>query len=420
MRTFPFLLLFLMLSVVIPVREAGADSGAVTLQELELEARQNNPDILMARKRSEAARMRTTAASAMPDPMVGYEVQNVGRPFESTVGQEEMSMRGIVVSQMIPFPGKLSMMGKAARKNAEAEEERSREAELQALSALRGAYYEYYLAFRTAEILEQTKELMKNFQRIAETRYATGQGLQQDVLRAQLEVTKMLDELVEQRQKQEALAGMINSLAGRDPRAPLGRPADRLATGYTVSLDDLAGRAQDHSPLLRRSQRMVEMNEAELTASRLEFLPDVTVTAGVFERGEMEDFWTASVMVTVPLWFWNKTAGVKAAAASLGSARHERDAARLMLLARVRDLHAMARASEHHLRLYDAGIIPQARMALQSATSNYQVGRIDFLMLLDSHALLLKYQIAYERELVNLNKTISMLRETAGEENGHD
>lgn len=420
MPTIPYLFLVAMIVITFPVHDAGAAEEQVTLQELEQEALQNSPDILMARKRSEAARLRTTVASAMPDPMVGYEVQNVGRPPDSTVGQAEMSMRGIVVSQMIPFPGKLSMMGKAARKSAEAEQENAREAELRTLNTLRAAYYEYYLAFRTAEILEQTKDLMKNFQRIAETRYATGQGLQQDVLRAQLEVTKMLDELVEQRQKKEAQAAMINSLAGRDPLAPLGRPADRLMTSYPVPLDDLASRALDHSPLLRRSQRMVEMNEAELTVSKLEFLPDVTVSAGLFERGEMEDFWTASVMVNVPLWFWNKSAGVKAAAASLGSARHEREGARLMLLAKVKDLHAMARASEHHLQLYESGIIPQARMALQSATSNYQVGRIDFLMLLDSHALLLKYQIAYERELVNLNKTMSMLRETAGEEKGHE
>ena len=87
-----------------------------------------------------------------------------------------------------------------------------------------------------------------------------------------------------------------------------------------------------------------------------------------------------------------------------------------MVLSKVKDLYTMAKTSEQLLNLYEAGIIPQSRMALQSAISNYQVGKIDFLMLLDSQALLFKYQLAFEQELVNLNKTLSMIGELTGEE----
>jgi len=98
-------------------------------------------------------------------------------------------------------------------------------------------------------------------------------------------------------------------------------------------------------------------------------------------------------MLKVPLYFWNKSTGVKAANADLHSSRYDYDAAKLSVLARVRDLAASVRTSEHHLHLYETGIIPQARQALQSATSNYQVGKTDFLSLLDSQSLLLKYQL---------------------------
>jgi len=106
---------------------------------------------------------------------------------------------------------------------------------------------------------------------------------------------------------------------------------------------------------------------------------------------------------------------VKAANAELHSARYDFDAAKLMVLARMRDLYAMAKTSEHHLHMYDTGIIPQARMALQSTISNYQVGKTDFMALLDSEGLLLKYQLMEKEELVNLHKTISMIGEMTGE-----
>jgi outer membrane protein TolC len=107
---------------------------------------------------------------------------------------------------------------------------------------------------------------------------------------------------------------------------------------------------------------------------------------------------------------------VKAASADLGSARYEYESAKLMTISRVKDLYTMAKTSERLLNLYDAGILPQAQLALQSATSNYQVGKIDFLSLLESQSVLLKYQLQYEEELVSLNKTASMISEVTGED----
>ncbi|HLE40345.1 MAG TPA: TolC family protein [Nitrospirota bacterium] len=405
--------------IIIPAVFRG-DDAVVTLKDLEQEALRNNPEIHMTEKRVESAVKKRSLAAAMPDPMIGYEVQNVGRLSDSTVGQEEMSMRGVVVSQEIPFPGKLTTMGRAAGKVAEREQEDYRETKLRVLNSIRTAYYDYYLAYKSSSILERSKEIMKNFQRIAETRYATGQGIQQDVIRAQIEVSMLLEKIVLQEQKKEAQAAMINSILGRDPRSPLGRPGDVLPTSPDKTLDELSAMALARSPALLAKQRMVEQSEYELSSSKQGFLPDMVVSAGWFERGDFKDVWTASVMFKVPLYFWNKSAGVKAASAELGSARYDYESQKLMVLSKVKDLYTMAKTSERLLGLYETGIIPQARMALQSATSNYQVGKIDFLMLLDSQTLLFKYQLAYEQELVNLNKTTSQINEAAGMEEEYE
>jgi cobalt-zinc-cadmium efflux system outer membrane protein len=393
-----------------------ADDAMIALRDLEQEALKNNPEIGMAGKRVESAEEKKSLAAAMPDPMIGYEIQNVGALGTSTVGKEEMSMQGVVFSQEIPFPGKLSTKGNAARKQAEREQENSRETRSKILSSLRSAYYDYYLAYRSSEILEQNKTVMKNFQRIAETRYATGQGIQQDVVRAQLEVSMLLEKLAMQEQKKESQRSMINTLLGRDPRAPLGRPGDPLVTTFGTGLDELTSMALAHSPSLSARHRMVEQSEYELSLSRREYLPDLVVSGGWFTRGELKDVYQASVMLRVPLYFWNKSTGVKAASADLGSAMYEYKSAELMTISRIKDLYTMAKTSERLLNLYDAGILPQARLALQSASSNYEVGKVDFLSLLESETVLFKYQLQYEEELVNLNKTIAMISEVTGED----
>ena len=152
----------LMITGMLLPAQSRADEGMVTLKDLEQEALRNNPEINMAAKKAESADEKKSLAAAMPDPMIGYMVQNVGSPFAWSVGKEDMSMQGVVFSQEIPFPGKLSTMGHAAGKMAEREQENAREIRLRVLSDLRKAYYDYYLAYRSTEILSQTKDLMKD------------------------------------------------------------------------------------------------------------------------------------------------------------------------------------------------------------------------------------------------------------------
>jgi outer membrane protein TolC len=396
--------------------QARADDSMVTLKDLEQEALQNNPEIRMAGKKAESADEKRSLAAAMPDPLIGYMVQNVGSPIAWSVGKEDMSMQGIVFSQEVPFPGKLSTMGHAAGKMAEREHENAREMQLRVLTELRNAYYEYYLADRSTEIITRTKDLMQNVQQIAETRYGTGQGTQQDVLRAQLEVMMLLDRTAEEERKTETQAAMINRLVGRDPLAPLGRPAELPRTSLEKSIEDLAAMAQAHSPQLQGKQLMVEQSEFEVSSRKKEFLPDLVLSGGWFTRGDKTDVWQASVMFKVPLYFWNKSTGVKAANADLQSSRYDYNTAQLSVLARVRDLYATAKTSEHHLHLYETGIIPQATLALQSTTANYRVGKTDVFNLLDSNSLLLKYQLMEQEELAILHKTLSMIGELTGEE----
>ena len=290
----------LMITGMLLPAQSRADDGMVTLKDLEQEALLNNPEINMAAKKAESADEKKSLAAAMPDPMIGYMVQNVGSPFAWSVGKEDMSMQGVVFSQEIPFPGKLSTMGHAAGKMAEREQENAREIRLRVLAELRNAYYDYYLAYRSTEILSQTRDLMKNVQQIAETRYGTGQGMQQDVLRAQLEVLMLLDKLAEEERKKETQAAMINGLIGRNPLATLGRPAEPPRSSLVKSAEELAAMAEAHSPLLLGKQRMVEQSAFEVSSRKKDYLPDMVLSGGWYMRGEKQDVWAGEPHVQGP------------------------------------------------------------------------------------------------------------------------
>ncbi len=255
--------------------------------------------------------------------MIGYMVQNVGAPVNWSVGKEDMSMQGIVFSQEIPFPGKLSTMGHAAGKMAEREHENAREMRLRVLAELRNAYYEYYLAYRSSEILTRTKDLMQNVQQIAETRYGTGQGMQQDVLRAQLEVLMLLDKIAEEERKTETQAAMINSLVGRDPVAPLGRPAELPPVSLEKSARTLLPWRRPIRRCSRENSGWWSRASSRSLPGRRSFCPIIVLSGGWFTRGDKSDVWQASVMFKVPLYFWNKSTGVKAADAELHSSRYD-------------------------------------------------------------------------------------------------
>ena len=135
---------FLIIVLLIPALSRAQE--VITLKDLEAEALKNNPEIGMAGEKAASTSEKKSLASAMPDPMIGYMVQNVGSPGTWSVGDQDMSMEGVVFSQEIPFPGKLGTKGRAAGKRAEQEQEASRETKLRVLKSLRTAYFDYYLA----------------------------------------------------------------------------------------------------------------------------------------------------------------------------------------------------------------------------------------------------------------------------------
>ena len=193
---------------------AQSEKPRLNVDQLVNEALQNNPEILAAKKRWEVYKERIPQAGALEDPMLGFGIINL--PTSFSFHQEAMTMKEFSISQRFPFFGKRKLMGEMAGKEAEAVFTDIQGKIHQVIRDVKAAYYDLSHVYRSTQVTQRNKEILENFAKIAETRYSVGEGIQQDVLKAHVEVSKMVDDLIMLSQKKRALEAKLNALLNLD------------------------------------------------------------------------------------------------------------------------------------------------------------------------------------------------------------
>ena len=202
------------------------------LQELTAELEKNNPEIRGARFRFEAATKRPSQVGTLPEPKLTLANVGVGQPF-SRLHVSEFAYRGIGFAQEIPFPGKLGLAAEEAEREADSERQNYRSIVLDKTSQLKTAYYDWYFITKSIEITTKNRDLLDRLEQIARARYAVGKGIQPDVLKAQVEVSGLAQQLELLEQKKLITEARIRSLLNSE--VPLGRPADTNALYIAVA-----------------------------------------------------------------------------------------------------------------------------------------------------------------------------------------
>src|SRR5437867_1005069 len=187
-----------------------AQAPVTTLRQLLGQLEMRNPEILAAKYRFEAATKRPSQVSTLPDPKLALVNFGVGQPFSGFVN--EFAYRAIGVSQEIPFPGKLGLAGKEAQREADSERENYRSIVLEKASQLKLAYYDWFFVTKAIEIAAKNRDLLDRFEQIARARYSVGKGIQPDVLKAQVEVSGLVQQLEMLEQKRSVIEARIRSL----------------------------------------------------------------------------------------------------------------------------------------------------------------------------------------------------------------
>jgi outer membrane protein TolC len=377
-------------------------------------ARQHNPEIRAANARADAASARPAQAGALPDPMLDLAYHDEG--FERLrLGDTDFAFVKLGASQELPFPGKLGLKREIATREAAGTGEDARRVELDVVSRVKMAYADYAHLQVLLDLLRRNRDLLEKFARTAEARYAVGEGIQQDVLKAHVELSLLVDRETTLDQRRQSQVAQLNALLDRPPWEPLGAPEHPVVQSLTRSLEEFTDAAHGHAPELKSADWRVASGASSVALARREFLPDFVLRADYMYKSALLPEWEVGVGVKVPLYYATKQrAGVSEAVAGLAMAAAERDTMRRSVDYRVKDLYLKAQASERLISLYLTTVVPQARLALESATHAYEVGKVDFLTLLNSFTVMLEYEMRYHEELANFQKAVAELEAVSG------
>lgn len=397
-------------------REQDQDTFAerISLEALVAHAHTHNPEIQAAEQRYRAAQARPSQAGSLPDPMIEWAYHN--EPITPlTLGESDFSFLQFSASQEVPFPGKRGLREDIAAREAEREGQMLRATTLSVIARLTVAYADLAFTYRALEILQRNKDFLLDLQKSAEARYQVGQGIQQDVVKAQVEVSLLTSRLIQFERKREGLSATLNGLLNRPPLAPLGTPEPLQEPRFSPTLEDVREFALTNSPDLKGAEIAIARNELNLSLARREYYPDLVFKAAYVNKAARLPEWEVGVGVKVPLYFWRKQRyGVLEAVESAGEARSTRQNIMQTLLARVKDFYVQARTAEQLVTLYQTTILPQSHLSLDSASAGYTVGKVDFLTLLNNIIVLREAELSSEEQLAEFEKSVAQLEEIVG------
>ncbi|MFQ5696032.1 MAG: TolC family protein, partial [Terriglobia bacterium] len=281
----------------------------------------------------------------------------------------------------------------------------------------KAAYYNYFYYHKAIEITRKDKDLLEKLAKIAETRYQVGQGIQQDVLRAQVELSRLLQRLTVLRQREKTTLVRLNTLLYREPEALLPPPAPFEPAELRYTLDSLYQLARENDPGLQREERLIERSQFAVNLARKDYYPDLSVGYMYQNRPLMPEMHGFTFSLNIPVFYKTKQRqGVNQATETLLSAQRSRENRETTLYFEVKEQYVAAKASEELARLFSRAVVPQSSLALESSMAAYEVGRVDFLTLLDNFTTVLEYEINYYRELTNFQIALARLEPLVGVE----
>ena len=389
------------------------------LNDLVEEALNKNPDILAAKSKWEVFKERPPQAGSLDDPMLGLGIVNL--PTDTfSFRQEDMTMKEISLTQRLPYPGKRGLRREMAQKEAEAALSDYEEVKVKVSRDVKMAYYELFYVNKAIEVTEKNREILKLLNQIAETKYSVGEGIHTDVFKAQLELSKMIDELIMLNQNRRTLKSKLNTLLYRPPFAPLGDPEEVSLEKFSADPEELVKAAAERRPSLQSVKRMVERNQASLKLAERDYYPDFDIKLAYGQRddgpaGRRPDMVSAMVGFNLPLWYKSKQSrkvaesqkDIQATKDQLTAMTNE---IRFMMSEKLIDIER----AEKQIELLKTGIIPQATLSLDSAIASYRVNKVDFITLLDTEMTLFKYETQYYRLLTDYRKSIAEIEAAVG------
>jgi outer membrane protein, heavy metal efflux system len=415
-----FASLLVVLSAVILTRAQDAPplSQPEKLAELIAEAERNNPQIQAARHGWQSAQEVPTQVSTRPDPQFVLQHVSVGspRPFAGYTNSD-FAYVGLGISQDLPYPGKLRLRGELAKKDAEVTQQKYESIGRMVQAAVKTAYFQLGFLFKQRMILDGDGQLLQQVEQAAEARYRNGMGMQQEVLQAQLERTKLLREITMNQLETGKLQAELKQLLNRQQSSPDIETTELPDTTTPYTYDQLLAEAKLNNPEITGAQKMIEKQGLQVDLARKDFYPDFNLQY-MWQRTDPTQFrayYSVTLGVRFPIYRGRRQQPELAQAeADRSQAKSDFESQTQQMAFQLRQQFLTAEKSEELLKIYREGLLPQARAELQAGMAAYQSNRQDFQALLASFLDVLKFDVEYWQTISEHETALAQMEELTG------
>jgi outer membrane protein TolC len=395
---------------------AFGQTASTGLGALLAEARQNNASVRSAERAIQTAEFMPKQASALPDTEVMLQSFTVGspRPFAG-YSNSDFAYIGFGASQELPYPGKRALRGDVAHHGIAISRAEKEATTWDVLTRLKVAYFQLAASQQLVAVIEKNRQLADEIEQAVEIRYRVGQGTQQDVLRAQLERTKLLNDLSMQRRVSAQAQVVLKALLNRPPESPDIVPQP-LSSRHISEPAPLYSKLRQSNPELQVSAEQVSQSQAAATLAKREEKPDFGVQyMWQHTASNFRDYYMGTFSVRLP----NRTR-VRAAEAEsrarLKQSEAEKEARLKQMESDLGEQIAIAQTSEQQLTVYEQGLIPQSESALNAGLAGYRAGKQDYQGLIASYNDTLRLAMDRERALVEHETAVAQIERLIGEE----
>jgi outer membrane protein, heavy metal efflux system len=389
--------------------QAPADGSTPrTLTEYLTSAALQNAGLKAAFEEWKAALEQIPQAKALPDPQFTYEYFIEQLDTRQRVG----------IMQMFPWFGRIAARTDAAAAAAHAAQKRYEARKLQLFFEVKEAFYEYVYLGSASRIAKENLDLMQHFEEVARTKYITATGMHPDIIRAQIEVARLQNELIALEQQRSPAVARLNAVLNRPPAAELPWPRQEPARPVDLDRGKLLALLQDRNPELQAMGHEIQRLQREVAVARRNFYPDVGLGVSWMDMnmgsGVREDDVMIGVELNIPIWRRSYRAGELQARAMARRAGYERKDLENSLAARMERALYDFENSGREVRLYRDVLVPRAEELVGASEAAYMTGTIDFLRLIDVQQTLLQFQLARERSWTDQQQSLAELEMLVG------
>lgn len=400
---------------VVQEREQHEAGNPTPLSLLIEEAKKNDPAIRVAESAARAATFASSQASTLPDPQFTLQQFSVGspRPFAGYTNSD-FAYIGLGASQQFPYPGKRKLRGAVADRDAEATKAHVEVVLQDEIETLKTTYFHLAYLQQTLGILQQNAALLQQIDQQAEAHYSTGQGNQRDVLKAQLERTKILREISMHHQLVGEDQAALKRILRRSQDSPDIIPEPLSATFLRYTASELLDKVREQNPNVQEDVAMIQRNQTAVELAQKDFRPDFEVSY-MYENTDRKfrDYYMLSFNVNFPRRK-PRQAALAQAQVNVERAQQEQDSQLQAALAEVQKQYVNVKASEEQLLIYRDGLIPQAQATIQAGLTAYESSRTDFESLFSSYMDVLNLELEYQQTLLDHETALTHVERLTG------